>query len=119
MSILTKVIKTIFGTKSDKDLKVLQPYVEEINKCYSQLSSLSDQEIKDKFLALKHSFHDLINKSKSEFTDQKIDSNLIDDKLYALEKEYLDDYMVEVFAIVKDVSRRLCNKKYMVMEQEI
>ena len=119
MSILTKVIKTVFGTKSDKDLKVLQPYVEEINKCYSGLSSLSDQEIKDKFLALKQNFHDLINTSKSEFIEQKINSDLIDDKLYALEKEYLDDYMVEVFAIVKDVSRRLCNKKYMVMEQEI
>jgi len=119
MSIFSKVIKTVFGTKSDKDLKVLQPYVEEINKCYSELSSLSDQEIKDKFLALKQSFHDLINTSKSEFIEQKINSDLIDDKLYVLEKEYLDDYMVEVFAIVKDVSRRLCNKKYMVMEQEI
>ena len=29
---------------------------------------------------------------KSEFIEQKIDSDLIDDKLYALEKEYLDDY---------------------------
>ena len=57
MSILTKVIKTIFGTKSDKDLKVLQPYVEEINKSYSELSNLSDQEIKDKFLMLKNNFH--------------------------------------------------------------
>ena len=48
MSIFSKVIKTVFGTKSDKDLKVLQPYVEKINKCYSELSSLSDQEIKDR-----------------------------------------------------------------------
>ena len=27
--------------------------------------------------------------------------------------------MVEVFAIVKDVSRRLCNKKYNVMGQKL
>ena len=40
MSVLSKVIKTVFGTKSGKDLKVLQPYVEEINKCFLELSSL-------------------------------------------------------------------------------
>ena len=31
MSIFTRVIKTVFGTKSDKDLKSLHPYIEQIN----------------------------------------------------------------------------------------
>jgi len=119
MPIFSKVMKTVFGTKSDKDLKVLQPYVEEINKYYSGLSSLSDQEIKDKFVSLKNNFYNLIKKSKSEFIEQNVNNNQIDDKLYALEKEYLDNHMAEVFAIVKDVSRRLCNKKYTVMGQEV
>ena len=61
----------------------------------------------------------MINQSKSDFKNQNIDDELVDDKLYALEKEYLDNHMVEVFAIVKDVSRRLCNKKYTVMNQEV
>tara|TARA_Y100001970_G_scaffold16832_1_gene18997 strand:+ start:27242 stop:30325 length:3084 start_codon:yes stop_codon:yes gene_type:complete len=119
MSIFSKVIKTVFGSKSDKDLKALHPYIDEINKHYDGLSNLSDLEIKDKFINLKTKFHDLINQSKSDFKNQNIDDELVDDKLYALEKEYLDNHMVEVFAIVKDVSRRLCNKKYTVMNQEV
>ena len=119
MSIFLKVIKTVFGSKSDKDLKALEPYVEEINKNYASLSNLSDEEIKNKFIGLRSNFHNLINQNKSDFKKQNIDDDLIDDKLYKLEKEYLDDHMVEVFAIVKDVSRRLCNKKYNVMNQEV
>ena len=119
MSIFSKVIKTVFGTKFNKDLKTLLPYVDEINNCYAELLDLSDQEIKDKFLSLKNNFHNLIKKTKSKFIEEGIDNELIDDKLYILEKEYLDKHMVEVFAIVKDVSRRLCNKKYTVMGQEL
>ena len=119
MSIFTKVIKSVFGTKSDKDLKSLQPYVEQINAKYEGLIDLSDQDIKDKFLSIRNNFNDLISASKSEFQKQGIDNEKIDDKLYLLEKEYLDNNMVEVFAIVKDASRRLCNKKYMVMDQEV
>jgi len=119
MSIFSKVIKSVFGTKSDKDLKVLQPYVEEINAYYSSLVNLSDEKIKDKFLSIRNNFNDLISKSKSEFQNQNFDNEVIDDKLYILEKEYLDNHMVEVFAIVKDVSRRLCNQKYTVMKQEV
>ena len=119
MSIFSKVIKTVFGTKSSKDLKALYPYVEEINNCYSKLDKLSDKEIKDKFLSIKNNFHELIKNKKNEFVDQQLNSDLIDDKLYEIEKEYLDDNMAEVFAIVKDASRRLCNKKYTVMGQEI
>ena len=119
MSIFSKVIKTVFGTKSSKDLKALYPYVEEINNCYSKLDKLSDKEIKDKFLSIKNNFHELIKNKKNEFVDQQLNSDIIDDKLYEIEKEYLDDNMAEVFAIVKDASRRLCNKKYTVMGQEI
>ena len=34
MSIFLKVIKTVFGSKSDKDLKALEPYVEEYISLY-------------------------------------------------------------------------------------
>ena len=34
MDILSKVIKTFFGTKSDKDRKEIQPYVDRILALY-------------------------------------------------------------------------------------
>ena len=119
MSIFSKVIKSVFGTKSSKDLKLLYPYVEKINSAYEALNSLSDEELKNRFVAIKNNFHNLIESKKEEFTKDGINNEIIDDNLYEIEKEYLNDNMVEVFAIVKDVSRRLCNKKYNVMGQEI
>ena len=43
----------------------------------------------------------------------------VDNKLYELEKKFLDDHMAKIFAIVKDACRRLCKQKYMVMGQEV
>ena len=48
LGFLGKGIKKIFGTKSDKDLKLLYPYVEKINNEFCKLSSKSDQELRAK-----------------------------------------------------------------------
>ena len=53
MSILSKVVTSIFGNKSDKDIKNLKPYVDSINEFYATLQNLSDDEIKNKFNTLK------------------------------------------------------------------
>ena len=49
MSILTKVITSVFGTKSSKDLKLLEPIVTQINNYYASLSNISDEELKKQF----------------------------------------------------------------------
>ena len=46
-------ISKIFGNKSAKDIKRLEPVVAEINQLYETLSSLSDQELIGKYQALK------------------------------------------------------------------
>ena len=117
MSILTKVVTSIFGKKSDKDLKKINPIVNEINQHYKTLQNLSDDEIKKKFGNIKQGLSDLIEIKKEEFSTDNISLTEIDDKLYLLEKDFLNDHMVEVFAIVKDVARRLCGTKYQVMNQ--
>ena len=49
MSIFTKILTSVFGTKSGKDLKVLEPVVLEINNYYQTLENLTDDELKSKF----------------------------------------------------------------------
>ena len=115
MSIFSKVIGKVFGNKADKDLKVLSPYIEEINLRYEPLSTLSDQDLKNKFFKIKSNFLELIKDNKTKFHEQNLNSEDIDNKLYELEKKFLDDCMIDVFAIVKDACRRLCKEKYMVM----
>ena len=119
MSLITKILGKVFGNKADKDLKVLTPYIDEINSHYEEFSDLSDEQLKNRFYEIKVNFKKEIEKNKKVFNEQEISSDEIDNKLYDIEKEYLDSNLQEVFAIVKDASRRLCGKKYMVMNQEM
>jgi len=75
------LLKRILGTKNERDLKRLRPFVGRINELEAELQSLSDAELKAK---------------TAEFRAR-------------LEKgETLDDLMCEAFAVVKNACRRLC-----------
>ena len=119
MSIFSKVITSVFGKKSDKDLKKILPIVEEINIKYDSLSELSDDDLKLEFQKIKDDLQLLISSNKDEYLNDGKDANTIDDLLYNDETEYLNKNMVNVFAIVKDASRRLCGSSYQVMGQKM
>ena len=63
MSIFSKIVTSVFGNKSDKDLKILQPILDQINEIYNNLSNLSDTELKDKFNTIKDNLETSINSS--------------------------------------------------------
>ncbi len=48
-----KVVKKVFGTKQDRDLKALKPIVEKINALESDIKKLSDDELKAQTTKLK------------------------------------------------------------------
>jgi len=119
MSILSKVLTSVFGKKSDKDLKKISPIVEKINNKYDTLNSLTDAELKSRFKKLKDDLNILIVQNKKKYLEDNKDVNTVDDLLYKDESDYLDNHMVEVFAIVKDAARRLCGSSYSVMGQKM
>ena len=119
MPILTKIVTSIFGTKSAKDLKALRPIVDEINEYYNTLNVLSDNELKIKFSDVKEELHQLISTNKEKYINEKKNEDIIDDLLYKDETSFLNENMVKVFAIVKDAARRLSGTKYTVMGQSI
>ena len=116
---LGSVISKIFGNKSDKDIKRLQPKVAEINNIYKTLSSLSDDDIIKKYQSLKDDLNSKIQSKKKELSDSKASLEKIDDNLNKLEKNFLDENLTLVYAIVKDVGRRLCGKDIFVMDQKM
>ena len=102
MSIFSKVITSVFGKKSDKDLKKILPIVEKINIKYDSLSELSDDDLKLEFQKIKDDLQSLISSNKDKYLNDAKDVNTIDDLLYNDETEYLNKNKVYVFAIVKD-----------------
>ena len=87
MSILAKIVTSVFGTKSDKDLKQINPFVEEINTSYESLNNLTDNELRDKFKNIKVGLNKLIEINKADYKNQNKDDSEIDDLLYKDETE--------------------------------
>ncbi len=135
---LSSFLTTIFGTKSEKDLKKIWPVVEEINSFEEKIKALSDDELKQKT----ESFKQLIKDETHEVSEQikeikeKMDSNdeSIDlddrrefsDRLKELEAEWLDiledtleEILPEAFAVMKDTCRRFVGQKWKVAGSEI
>lgn len=124
LDFITKGISKVFGTKSDRDVKELMPYVKTTNEEFEKLQSLSNDDFRAKTIELK----DYITSSLSSITTQieelkekaESDETLsIDDKeaifkqiddLTEQEDEELENVLMEIlpkaFAIVKETARR-------------
>ncbi|MDZ7758218.1 MAG: preprotein translocase subunit SecA [Rhodohalobacter sp.] len=135
---ISKALTTIFGTKSERDLKKLWPIVDEINSFEDEMKALTDDELKQKT----ESFRELIKERTKDVSDQiseikkKMDSNdesisleerrEFSDRLSELEQEWLDiledtldEIMPEAYAVLKDTCRRFVGKSWKVAGTEI
>ena len=119
MSLFTKIITGIFGKKSEKDLKLLAPFIEEINAAFEPLKSLSDDELKQRFQDIRNELKEISDNSRKTFKAEGLEEEELEEAILKVEQEYLDNKMVEVFAIVKDASRRLCGTEFTVMHQKM
>lgn len=127
---LEKILRKLFGDKSSLDLKRYEPLVGEINKIYDDLAQYEDQVLRDRILEIKqematklqpkrdelaeleHNFRSSSDDSERSSIDNEIDS--VRKELKALNKDTLDEYLPEVFAIVKDTCRRMLGQEFLV-----
>ncbi len=83
---LQRILGQVFGTKNDRELKKYAKRVKKINSLESTYESLSDDELKDAFNALKVS---VLSEEKS-----------------------LDEVLVESFAITREAGKRVLNMRH-------
>ncbi|MBE6203284.1 MAG: preprotein translocase subunit SecA [Rikenellaceae bacterium] len=132
MDILSKVIKVFFGSKSDKDRKEIQPYVEKIKAVYPTISALTNDELRARSAALSKSIADFIaedekriveSKEKLEQADISLNdkerlSKDIDDTTKRIDEKIeqkLEEILPEAFAIMKDTARRFAENDTVVV----
>ena len=115
------LLKSIFGDKSRRDMKLIQPLVEKVKQAYPDIQKLSNDELRAKSKEIQKYVQDAakpykekISELKSKIEDTPIDErepifNEIDkqdtEMLDALEKA-LNEVMPVAFSIVKDTARR-------------
>ena len=121
---ITKGVGKVFGTKADRDLKLLLPYVGLINKEFLKLAKISDDQLRERTQELKTVIEDRLQVTDAELGDlhekvnnnPDLDLNQKDDifkKIDALELErneqlevILEDILPQAFAVVKETARR-------------
>ncbi len=136
-NLFTKGLSKLFGSKSDRDIKEVMPYVKQINEIYEGLSGISDdalrgktQEIKDQIAAELKVVDDELAALHQRIEDQP-DMDLHEkegvfdqiDKLEEKRNEELEVVLLKVmpdaFAVVKETARRFKENQKLEVEATI
>jgi preprotein translocase subunit SecA len=93
------LLKKIFGSKNDREVKKFWPVVRRINEIETELQKLSEDDLRKKTAAWKEEL------SKIEDNDELA--------------RRLNEILPEAFAVVKNACRRLCGREIIVRNQPI
>ena len=128
MSVLTGLIKLVFGSKADKDRKEIEPYVNKIKEIYPSIAALSNDELRARSQALmeriaQHIANDeahiaeckaKLERPETTLADKERISKDIDDTVKRIDDEIekvLEQILPEAFAIMKDTARRFAENE--------
>ncbi|TCD03421.1 preprotein translocase subunit SecA [Pedobacter psychroterrae] len=120
----------IFGSKSERDIKILQPIVTQINEEYAKLSALSNDELRNKTTHFKEvivqslaGIDEKISGLKTDAESQELsllEKTALYDQVDALIKDrdkelevVLSDILPAAFAVVKETSRRFTENEFL------
>ncbi len=123
---LTKILTSLFGNKSTRDMKLIQPLVEKVKAAYPEIQKLDNDQLRQRTKDIQRQVQDSAKTQKEEIERLKatIEDTPIDERaeIFAqidkLEKEALEVYegvlnevMPEVFSIVKETARRFAENE--------
>ncbi len=113
---------SLFGNKSQRDLKEITPFVEKVKAIYPKIEKLSHDELRGRTEAIKQQIRDYVADERAQVEElrKSIEEKELEEReaIWAevdkIEKQItekleivLQDVQPEVFAIVKDTARRL------------
>ena len=116
----------MFGNKSSRDMKLIQPFVEQVKSAYEEIRQLDNDQLRAKTKELQAYIHEKGVAKQKEIEELKatIEQTPIDErepifqKIDKLDKEVLELYeeglneiMPVAFSIVKDTARRFCENE--------
>ena len=121
-----KFLKSLFGDKSSRDMKLIQPMVEVVKSHYDEIKALSNDDLRAKSKEIQQFVQAAAKEEKDKIAELKatIEDTPLDEReaifnqIDKLEKEALDKYekaldevMPVAFCIVKDTARRFAENE--------
>ena len=127
---LNKILQSLFGNKSTRDMKLIQPLVEKVKATYDEIKALSNDQLRAKTKEIQAYVQNAAKEQKEKIAELKaqIEETPIDEReslfnqIDKLEKEALEVYEVALnevmpvaFGIMHDTARRFTeNEEIMV-----
>ena len=123
-------LSSIFGNKSSRDMKEIQPWVNKIKAVYPEIAKLDNDALRAKTQELKEYVRNsaTTQRAKVDELKAKVEQTEIEDRealfnqIDKIEKEILDiyekaldDVLPQAFAIVKDTARRFAENEEIVV----
>jgi preprotein translocase subunit SecA len=123
---INNFLKSLFGDKSTRDMKLIQPLVEKVKAAYPEVQALSNDELRAKTKEIQKYVQDSAKEQKEQIDalKAKIEDTPIDERevifneIDKLDKEALeiyekalDEVMPVAFSIVKETARRFAENE--------
>ena len=124
------VISKLFGNKSTRDMREIQPWVEKVKAAYAEVEQLSNDDLRARTMVLKARILASAEEDRAKIADlkAKVESTELEDRealfnqIDKLEKDVLEIYekamdeaLPEAFAIVKETARRFAENEEVVV----
>ena len=124
------VLQSIFGNKSGRDMKLIQPIVEKVKAAYPEIQALDNDALRAKTKEIQRYVQDSAKEQKQKVVDLKatIEETPIDERetifnqVDKIEKEILeiyeralDEVLPVAFSIVKETARRFAENEEVVV----
>jgi preprotein translocase subunit SecA len=124
------ILSKLFGNKSQRDLKEIDPYVQKILAVYPGIEKLSNDELRDRTRQLMDYVQEKVTTEKAKIEELKAtienleleerekvwnEIDKIDKDILEQHEKTLEEILPEVFSIVKDTARRFTENEHTIV----
>ena len=126
---MANFLQKLFGTKSDRDLKILNPILQDIQEVYPEIEKLTNDELRAKTFEFKAKIKDAVREKENRIAEIKeqvaadYDMDIADkeslykeveeleDEIYDISESVLKDILPEAFSVMKETAKRFKENK--------
>ena len=116
---ISNLINSVFGSRSDREIKLLYPIVDEINQLAEKLKNKSDEELRQRTIELMDDIQSSREEAESKARDEISDKDEAKNFILRSEQKKLDSILPEAFSMVKETCRRMCGSSWNVVGREL
>ncbi|MEA3392167.1 MAG: preprotein translocase subunit SecA, partial [Candidatus Marinimicrobia bacterium] len=117
--IFDKILIKLFGTPSDRYLKLIAPVVDEINAKSDSMNNISDDGLRTRTQDMITLIDERRKEAKQKAEKNDLSPEAVDTAIFKAEQDTLNELKAEAFAIVKQTCKRLVGTKVKLLGNDV